>query len=131
MNYEKLKDWQNDARRGLEREVEHIREKEQQLNEYLRAMEATDELLSEVYSMQEALERKQAEIDNLSKMVRDKEEEISELRRQLLEAKETQQPMEIHNHFDPGSSAQVFNSKVTGKFRDKKFKWKRQNKKGK
>ena len=43
-------------------------------------------------------------------------------------------PAEIHNHFEPGSSAQVFNDKVTGKFtrkqnkkdkKDKKKRWKK------
>jgi hypothetical protein len=67
--------------------------------------------------------------------------EADRLRLQLAEAKEqrlaesqsaAQERLphltEIHNHFEPGSSAQVFNSKVNGKFKDKK-KWKRNIKK--
>jgi hypothetical protein len=36
-------------------------------------------------------------------------------------------PMEIHNHFGRGCSAQVFNDKVMGKFvrKEKKRKWKK------
>ena len=47
-NFEELKAWRDDARRGLEREVELLREKEEQIEEYLRALDATDELLAEV-----------------------------------------------------------------------------------
>jgi hypothetical protein len=56
-------------------------------------------------------------------MRRQHEQEIDDLRRQLLDAKnrhlETEiraKPMEIHNHFEPGSSSQVFNDQVSGKF---------------
>jgi hypothetical protein len=87
------------------------------------------------------LEQKQQEVDDLCRDLESSRSEADRLRLQLAEAKEQRlaesqsaaqerQPhlTEIHNHFESGSSAQVFNSKVNGKFKDKK-KWKRNNKK--
>ena len=55
-----------------------------------------------------------------------------ESERQHLEAEVHAKPMEIHNHFEPGSSSQVFNDKVNGKFsrkqndeNKKKRRWKK------
>lgn len=130
-NIEELKEWREDARRGLKREVEQLREKEERIEEYLRALDATDELLTEVDDLKEELERKQGEIDDLTARLEQKEAETVSLRQQLLEARNQSleaevnaKPMEIHNHFEHGSSAQVFNDKVTGKF-TKKRRWKR------
>ena len=91
--------------------------------------------------LQEELEQKQQEVDDLYRDLEASRSEADRLRLQLAEAKEqrlaesqsaAQERLphltEIHNHFEPGSSAQVFNSKVNGKFKDKK-KWKRSNKK--
>ena len=39
-----------------------------------------------------------------------------ESERQHLETEVRAKPMEIHNHFEPGSSSQVFNDQVSGKF---------------
>jgi hypothetical protein len=80
-----------------------------------------------VDDLNEQLEQRGQEMDD---MRRQHEQEIDDLRRQLLEAKnrhlETERqhleteirakPMEIHNHFEPGSSSQVFNDQVSGKF---------------
>ena len=136
-NIEELKEWREDARRGLKREVEQLREKEERIEEYLRALDATDELLTEVDDLKEELERKQGEIDDLTARLEQKEAETVSLRQQLLEARNQSleaevnaKPMEIHNHFEHGSSAQVFNDKVTGKF-TKKRRWKRIIKKNK
>ena len=54
-NIEELKEWREDARRGLKREVEQLREKEERIEEYLRALDATDELLTEVDDLKEEL----------------------------------------------------------------------------
>lgn len=139
-HFDELKDRKDDARRGLEREVEHLREKEEQIGEYMRALDATDELLAEIDELQQALERKQREIDDLAEQLEQREAEIDALRRQRqaetgdlrqqlldekeksLEAKANAKAKEIHNHFEPGSSAQVLNGKVTGKFIKKKEK---------
>ena len=107
----------------------------------MRVLEATDELISKLDDQQKLLERMQAEIDQQSEERDAKQREIDDLRMQLVEAREGRlleaqsefqerqpRPTEIHNHFESGSSAQVFNSKVTGKIKDKK-KWKRSNKK--
>ena len=111
MNLEELKDWNDDARRELEREAEHLREKEEQIGGCLHILEATDELLAEIGRLQARLDESQSEAERL---------------REQLEAIQAQpsRPTEIHNHFESGSSAQVFNSKVNGKFKEKK-KWRR------
>lgn len=125
-----LKAWREDARHGLEREVEQLREKKEQIDEYLKALDATDGLLAEVEDQKGELEDRQQEVDELTELLERKEAEIAELRRQLLEAKNRQletekvqlaaevsaKPTEIHNHFESGSSAQVFNDRVTGRF---------------
>ena len=49
---------------------------------------------------------------------------VNNPQRQEMEVK----PPEIHNHFESGSSAQVFNDKVTGKF-SKFKKWKKRDNK--
>ena len=141
MDIEVFKDWMADARRFLVNEVDHLREKEQQTSGLQRCLEATGELLSEVGRLKEELEQKQSEVDDLYRDREASRSEADRLRLQLAEAKEQRlaesqsvvqerQPhlTEIHNHFESGSSAQVFNSKVNGKFKDKK-KWKRNNKK--
>ena len=101
-NYEELAEWCSDARRGLEREVEHLQEKQEQMTNYMRALSATEELSSQLGDLSDELERKQAEIDRLL------------LEQQLAEAEA--KPAEIHNHFEGGSTAQVFNDQVTGRF---------------
>lgn len=136
-----LKAWREDARRGLEREVEQLREKEAQIVEYLKALDATDGLLAEVEDLKGELENRLQEIDELTELLERKEAEIDELRQQLLEEKNrhleaerlhlaaevSAKPTEIHNHFESGSSAQVFNDRVTGRF-DRKQNLKKNNK---
>ena len=141
-NIEELKDWSDGARRGLENEIDRLKEKEAQLNDYLRVLNATDELLEENDDLREELERKQTEIDGLEEQLEQKDKENDDLRRQLLEVKNLHleaeanaKPMEIHNHFESGSSSQVFNDKVNGRFtrnpnmktdkKDKKKRWKK------
>lgn len=125
----------------MENELDRLKAKAEQLSDFMRVMEATDELISKLDDQQKLLERMQAEIDQQSEERDAKQREIDDLRMQLVEAREGRllevqsefqerqpRPTEIHNHFESGSSAQVFNSKVTGKIKDKK-KWKRSNKK--
>lgn len=141
MDIEVLRDWMADARRSLEKEADRLREKEQQANDLMSCLETTDELVSEVSRLRDQLEKKQSENDDLCREMDAKQREIDDLRMQFVEVKEQRlaesqnvvqesRPLstEIHNHFESGSSAQVFNSKVTNKIKDKK-RWKRNYKK--
>ena len=141
MDIEVLRDWMADARRSLEKEADRLREKEQQANDLMSCLETTDELVSEVSRLRDQLEKKQSENDDLCRELDAKQREIDDLRIQFVEVKEQRlaesqnvvqesRPLstEIHNHFESGSSAQVFNSKVTNKIKDKK-RWKRNYKK--
>jgi chromosome segregation ATPase len=111
------------------------------MGNHLRVLEAAGELLAEIDRQKDELEQKQSEIDMLSEQLERKEAEMTsmcqqhqsetdDLQRQLLEARNEHleserqhlaaevhaKPMEIHNHFEPGSSSQVFNDQVSGKF---------------
>ena len=83
MDIEKLKDWRDGARRGLGREVDHLREKEEQLSGYIQVLDATEELVAEIDNLNEELERRQSEIDDLSEQLEQKEAELYALRQQL------------------------------------------------
>lgn len=56
MNYDEIKNWQNKVRQELEYEMEHLSEKEKQINNYLRALDAMDELISEIDDLNEKLD---------------------------------------------------------------------------
>lgn len=141
MNYEELKDWCADARRSVERELDRLQEQQRTMGNHLQVLEAAGELLDEIARQKDELEQKQSEIDMLNEQLERKklemasmcqqhQSETDDLRRQLLEAKnlhleserqhlETEvhaKSMEIHNHFESGSSSQVFNDQVSGKF---------------
>ena len=91
--------------------------------------------------LNEQVEQRDAEIAEKDAEIAEKDAEIADLRGQLQDMRGRQfvaepmpQAMEIHNHFEAGSSSQVFNDKVTGKFtkqqKDKKkkkeqWKWKK------
>lgn len=146
-NVEELKEWSNVAKRGLRQAIERLEEREEQISSYMKVLDAVEELLAKINDLKEEAERKQTEIDELEEQLEQKQQEADDLRRQLLEAQNHQlesekqrlesekqqleaeasaKPMEIHNHFGSGCSAQVFNDKVTGKFtKTKKRRWKR------
>ena len=146
-NVEELKEWSNVAKRGLRQAIERLEEREEQISSYMKVLDAVEELLAKINDLKEEAERKQTEIDELEEQLEQKQQEADDLRRQLLEAQNQQlesekqrlesekqqleaeasaKPMEIHNHFGSGCSAQVFNDKVTGKFtKTKKRRWKR------
>ena len=65
MNIEELKDWRDSARRGLEYEIDRLKEQEVQLSDYLRALDATEDLLEEIDVLKDELERQKAENDSL------------------------------------------------------------------
>ena len=149
MNIEELKDWQDGARRVLGRKADGMRENLELVTYIIRSFDANDELLSKIDKLEEQVERLQRENDDLSDQLDKAQAEIDELHRQqqmdevnhrqeLLEVKEQSleadaktKATEIHNHFGSGSTAQVFNDKVTGKFITKKEKKEKKNKKEK
>ena len=79
----------------------------------------------------------QAEIDALQKQLLEAQNDHLESEKQQLESEKQQlvaevkaKPMEIHNHFGAGSTSQVFNDKVSGKFiKDKQDKKDKKDKK--
>ena len=134
INPNELRDWSDGARRALEREREEMMSRVQLIDGVARTMEVFDEILAEnerlkaeIDDLNEQLEQREQEIDDLCSQHR---AEIDDLRRQMLEARnqhlETERqhleaevqakPMEIHNHFEAGSTSQVFNDQVSGKF---------------
>lgn len=146
MNIHELKDNFDEALRELRQDGERVEEEGRKINVYTRLLEAAKEQIAEIDDLNDELECRQAEIDELNEKLEQKDAEIVDLRQQLLESEnqhlesEKQQlmaevhakPMEIHNHFGKGSSSNVFNDKVTGKFikskektEKKKRRWKR------
>ena len=135
ININELKDWQSGARRMLCSKQDAMMDEIEQIGNYMRAMDVTDELCAEIENLNDQLADKQAEIDDLMAQLEQKQAEIDSLRGELLDAREqnleagcNQKPTEIHNHFEQGCSAQVFNDKVTGRFTKKKKekkKWKK------
>lgn len=127
VNFDELRDWSDGARRALDRERERMMEQMKMLDGLARATEVVGDTLAEnerlqaeVDDLNEQLEQRDQEIEDLR---RQHQQEIDDLQRQLLEARnqhlETEvraKPMEIHNHFEAGSSSQVFNDRVSGKF---------------
>ena len=134
-NIYELKEWQSNARRELSSKQDALRDEMEQIGNYMRAMDVTDELCAEIENLNDQLADKQTEIDDLMTQLEQKQEEIDSLRGELLDIREhnleagsNQKPTEIHNHFEQGCSAQVFNDKVTGRFTKKKKekkKWKK------
>ena len=135
MNYLELKAWRDDARRSLANEKEDLEERVRMVNGYERVLDTTDVLFSQMDDLREEVARQEREIAELEGQLEQKDSEIDALKRELLEEKNHRlesenhglalevitKPMEIHNHFEPGSNSQVFNDKVKGKF-DKKQK---------
>ena len=123
VNFDELRDWSDGARRALDRERERMMEQMKMLDGLARATEVIGDIQAEN-------ERLQAEVDDLNEQLEQRDQDIDDLQRQLLEARnqhlETERqhletevrakPMEIHNHFEAGSSSQVFNDRVSGKF---------------
>ena len=157
-----IEEWRDEARRAFTHEADALQEQLYQRQCYMQALDATEDLVNEVKELTDKVERQQQTIDELNEQVEqrdaeiaekdaeiadkdaeiaDKDAEIADLRGQLQDMRGRQfvaepmpQAMEIHNHFEAGSSSQVFNDKVTGKFtkqqKDKKkkkeqWKWKK------
>ena len=135
-NIYELKDWQSGARRALSSRMDVMKDEMEQMGNYMRALDVTDELCAEIDDLNDQLADKQTEIDNLMTQLEQKQALIDSLRGELLDVREkkleadcNQKPTEIHNQFEQGCRAQVFNDKVTGKFTKKKKKEKKRWKK--
>ena len=141
-DFEDFKEMMYDVHRALGSERERLMEQVEQLDGFMKMAEATDVLLSEIDGLKDLLARKQQENEQLSNELEERLTEVDalkaelerkqaeidnlQLKQQLTEAEA--KPPEIHNHFESGSSAQVFNDKVTGKF-SKFKKWKKRDNK--
>ena len=149
MNTYEMKEQAEEACRVLERERDEVRERDAWLSGCINMMRSASDLLAKMARLEEELERSQREVDDLTAQIEQKDKVIDDLQRQLLEAENRQleqanqqletenrqleagavvRPAEIHNHFGKGSSAQVFNDKVTGKILKIKKQWKRRDK---
>ena len=157
-----IEEWRDEARRALTHEADALKEQLYQRQCYMQALDATEDLVKEVKELEDQVERQQQTIDDLNEQVEqrdaeiaekdaaltekdaaltEKDAEIADLRGQLQDMRDCQLvaepmplPMEIHNHFEAGSSSQVFNDKVTSRFekykkKDKKRKEQRKWKK--
>lgn len=56
MNYNEIKNWQEKARRELKHEKEHLSEKGKQIDDFLSALDAIDDLISEFDDLNEKLD---------------------------------------------------------------------------
>ena len=155
MDVRMIEEWRDEARRALTHEADALQEQLYQRQCYMQALDATEDLVKEVKELENQVERQQQTIDDLNEQVEqrdaeiaekdaalaEKDAEIADLRGRLQDMRDCQLvaepmplPMEIHNHFEAGSSSQVFNDKVTSRFekykkKDKKRKEQRKWKK--
>jgi hypothetical protein len=63
MNYEELKDWCDEARRSVGREMDRLQEQQLTMGNHLQVLEAAGDLLGEMERQKDELEQKQQEID--------------------------------------------------------------------
>ena len=84
VNIELLKEWRDDAKSALKKEIGCLESKHGLLSSYMGVLDAVDELISENDDLREDLERKQSEIDDLSEQLRQAEAENTSLRMQML-----------------------------------------------
>ena len=130
MDYQELKDNKEEAIRRLTNKAEHMGEQLRDVNVCVQLLKASDGLFSQVDDLREEVARQEREIGELEDKLEQKDREIEALKRELLEEQNHRlesenhdlavevvtKPLEIHNHFEPGSNSQVFNEKVKGKF---------------
>lgn len=88
MTVEELKDWKDDVRNELERDLEQVREKHEQISNYLRVLDAVDEMVTEHKNLKRQLDDKQDEIDNLKDEIDKVQSDNDVLRQQVLDEKE-------------------------------------------
>ena len=135
MDYKELVNLCEEVCDNMERAYDRKMDECKLMGDYLRVVKAFQEQFASVGDLREQLEQRDSEIDDLHEQIEQRDRRIAELERQVLEQKAKSleeevkaKPMEIHNHFERGSSSQVFNDKVTGKFAKQKKeqkKWKK------
>ena len=137
MKKEEFEAYYDEAIRDVDDDMDCLQEKVRRKEAHRCVLDAARDAYLKVDKLNDELERKQQEIDDLEEELEQKDAEIADLRRQLLEAQNQQletekqqlelerqhleaevkaKPTEIHNHFGAGSTSQVFNDKVNGKF---------------
>ena len=139
MDYKELVNLCEEVCDDMERDYDRKIDECKQMGDCLRAVQALREKFEGVADLHEQLERRDRDIDELHEQLEQRDKLVADLQRQVLELKTKSleeevkaKPMEIHNHFERGSSSQVFNDKVTGKFaKQKKDKNKKEQKKWK
>ena len=145
MKKEEYEVYYGEASRDVDDDMECLQEKCRRKKAHRIVLDAGREAFYQADELREQVERQQQEIDDLNEQLEQKDAEMANMRlqhqaeidalqKQLLEAQnnhlesEKQQlvaevkakPMEIHNHFEPGSNSQVFNDRVNGHFEKKK-----------
>lgn len=80
-----LKEWQNDARRELNNEIDELNEKKERFDNYMRALDVTDKLCDEIDNLKAELDDKQTEIDTLRQQLQDEKEQRTKAEMQLKE----------------------------------------------
>ena len=84
-NFEELNDWKFYSRRGLEQEIERVKEKEERLMDYMRAMDAMEELCSQVEDLKDENERLAQEVEKLAQEIEKSAQENNRLRKEVEE----------------------------------------------
>ena len=85
---EELKTWHDQARSGVRRKMDCMKEAFDEMTAYDRVLEAMDELISDHDDLSDKVESQQSEIDELNEQLEQKDTVIANLRQQLLEVKE-------------------------------------------
>ena len=115
VNFDELRDWSDGARRALDRERERMMEQMKMLDG-LAVDDLNEQLEQRDQDIEDLRRQHQQEIDDLQRQLLEARNQHLETERQHLETEVRAKPMEIHNHFEAGSSSQVFNDRVSGKF---------------
>ena len=85
MNVEELTEWKDGARRLLDREIERLQEREEQLQDYSRWMDATDELIAENERLRNELRKALADAEWARQQLQEEKEVRKALEMKLSE----------------------------------------------
>ena len=85
MKVEELADWKDGARRLLDREIERLQERQEQLQDYSRWMDATDELIVENERLRNELRKALADAEWARQQLQEKKEVRKALEMKLSE----------------------------------------------
>ena len=85
MNVEELTEWKDGARRLLDREIERLQERQEQLQDYSRWMDATDELIAENERLRNELRKALADAEWARQQLQEEKEVRKALEMKLSE----------------------------------------------